>query len=628
MSDHAEKKVSGRDPETADLTTRIKVLAHGQAANQDIGATRGKQYKVLLVCRDKSSQKWGLRWMEQYGMNTALLADPGQALEAARKMMPDAVLVESQLTDENGEKLYSVFNDASDLPMPVYVLCSAARDLAAALDADVFDVARKPVDWQLLGRRVRETIRNRRKLIELESVRESLKEAVGIANEAREQLRTSESIEPLTGLPNRAKFHDLVSQGMGAADRDETQIAVFAIGFNRFRLIAEAMGKRSAELVVLEIGQRLGACLHEAGNVQQHPSGLRTAALGSIGHEHFALMLTCSRDGNEINKLQRKLTNALSQPALIDGQSVNLSASVGVASYPQDAADADSLLLKAESAMRDAQSRGGGFTFYSAEADARSSRRLQLENMLHGAIEREELRLAYQPLIDLASNRIVGVEALLRWPQPDGSLIGPDEFVPVAEDAGLMYRIGAFVLDEACRQLRAWYDDGIKPLRMSVNVSKCQVTNGNFAAIVLGCLQKYDLPAGALDLELSERGVLSDNRDVLNLLSRLKEIGVTLSIDDFGTGDAAIGYLKELPVDTLKIDRSYVKEIVRDGAESAMASAMIALGQKLSMTIVAEGVESREQLAVLESFGCDQYQGFFRSPAVAPGELADMFKKS
>ena len=216
---------------------------------------------------------------------------------------------------------------------------------------------------------------------------------------------------------------------------------------------------------------------------------------------------------------------------------------------------------------------------------------------------------------------------MLRWPQPDGSLIGPDEFVPVAEDAGLMYRIGAFVLDEACRQLRTWYDEGIEPLRMSVNVSKCQVTNGNFAAVVLGCLQKYDIPAECLDLELSERGVLSDNRDVLSLLSQLKNIGVTLSIDDFGTGDAAIGYLKELPVDTLKIDRSYVKEIVRDGAESAMTSAMIALGQKLSMTIVAEGVESREQLAVLESFGCDQYQGFYRSPAVAPDEIAEMFRK-
>ena len=627
MSDRAEKKVSGSEPDTSDLTRRIKVLAHRQPNEPESRDSKAGRFKILLVCADKSSRKWGPRWIEHYDMDTVLLTDSSGALDAARKLMPDAVLVESQLVDQRGEKLYVTLNESADLQMPVYVLCTATRDLAAALDAGVFDVARKPVDWQLVGRRVREAIRNRRKLIELESVRASLKEAVGIANEAREQLRTTESIEPLTGLPNRAKFNELVTQGMGAADRDETQVAVFAIGFNRFRLIAEAMGKRSAELVVQEIGQRLGASLHEAGEVQQHPSGLRTAALGSIGHEHFALMLTCSRDGDEINRLQRKLTSALSQPALIDGQSVNLSASVGVACYPQDAADADNVLLKAESAMRDAQARGGGFSFYSAEADARATRRLQLENMLHGAIERNELRLAYQPLIDLSSNRIVGVEALLRWPQPDGSLIGPDEFVPVAEDAGLMYRIGAFVLDEACRQLRTWYDEGIEPLRMSVNVSKCQVTNGNFAAVVLGCLQKYDIPAECLDLELSERGVLSDNRDVLSLLSQLKNIGVTLSIDDFGTGDAAIGYLKELPVDTLKIDRSYVKEIVRDGAESAMTSAMIALGQKLSMTIVAEGVESREQLAVLESFGCDQYQGFYRSPAVAPDEIAEMFRK-
>lgn len=627
MSDRARTK-SETSPDTADLTTRIKVLAHGQSGAFDGDNESADQFQVLIVCRDRSSQKWGPRWMQHYGIDAVVLTQQEKALDVARNTSPDAVLVESQLTDASGETLYDAINNADDLSMPVYVLCTSTRDLSAALDANVFDVARRPIDWQLLGRRVRAAIRSTRKLIELEAVRTSLNEAVGIANEAREQLRASESVEPLTGLPNRAKFIQLLKQGMGAADRDETHVAVFVIGFNRFRLIAEAMGRRSAELVVLEIGKRLGSCLHEAGDVQQHPSGLRTAALGSIGHEHFALMFTCSPDGDEINLLQRRLMAALSQPALIDGQSVNLSASVGVASYPQDAAETDGVLLKAESAMREAQSRGGGFSFYNADADARAARRLHLENMLHGAIDRDELRLAYQPLIDLTSNRIVGVEALLRWPQPDGSWIGPDEFVPVAEDAGLMYRIGAFVLEEACRQLKAWHDDGIKPLRMSVNVSKCQVTNVNFSAVVLGCLRKYKLPPDSLDLELSERGVLSGNRDVLNLLSQLKRIGVTLSIDDFGTGDAAIGYLKELPVDTLKIDRSYVKELVSCGAENAMTSAMIALGQKLSMTIVAEGVESQEQLAILESFGCDQYQGFYRSPAVTPKEIVKLFRQS
>ena len=199
MSDRANKKATGTHPDSADLTTRIKVLAHGEAANEVIDSANAEHYKVLLVCQDKSSQKWGPRWMMHYGLHATMLTEPSQALETARSLMPDAVLVESQLKDGNGERLYNVLNDAADIAAPVYVLCTAARDLAAALDVDIFDVARKPVDWQLLGRRVRETIRNRRRLIELESVRESLKEAVGIANDAREQLRTSESIEPLTG---------------------------------------------------------------------------------------------------------------------------------------------------------------------------------------------------------------------------------------------------------------------------------------------------------------------------------------------------------------------------------------------------------------------------------------------
>jgi EAL domain-containing protein (putative c-di-GMP-specific phosphodiesterase class I) len=222
---------------------------------------------------------------------------------------------------------------------------------------------------------------------------------------------------------------------------------------------------------------------------------------------------------------------------------------------------------------------------------------------------------------------MIGVEALLRWPQPDGRFIEPEEFVPVAEDSGLMNRVGAFVIDESCRQLKAWQDDGLQALRMCVNVSKCQLTSDDFVAAVERTLEKHDLRPEKLELELSERGVLSGNDDVLDILLHLKRLGVTLSIDDFGTGDAGIAYLKELPVDALKIDRSYVSGLADAGRDSAITSAMIALGHKLGMIVVAEGVETSEQLAILSSLGCDQYQGFYCSPAIFPEKISRVFQK-
>ncbi|MFW2405677.1 MAG: putative bifunctional diguanylate cyclase/phosphodiesterase, partial [Gammaproteobacteria bacterium] len=240
---------------------------------------------------------------------------------------------------------------------------------------------------------------------------------------------------------------------------------------------------------------------------------------------------------------------------------------------------------------------------------------------------KSELQLAYQPLVDVSSDKIVGCEALLRWPQGDGSFLSPAEFVPIAESSGLMIRIGEFVLDTACQQLAAWQEQGVGTLRVSVNVSKCQLATDGFPRIVERCLRRHDVDPGLIDLELSERGVLSGSDDLHGRLRELKQLGVSLSIDDFGTGESAISYLKDLPVDILKIDRSYVMELNSAGNASAITSAMVALGQKLNLTVVAEGVETAEQLASLRAMGCDQYQGFFRAPALSPDELIELIKK-
>lgn len=618
-----------RDEETGDFTSQLRVLAKRTTGAFQPSTDHLQTGTALLVCRDKSSQKWGSRWLRQAEIDVTILADGEDALAQARAIRPDVIVVEAWLADRNGEPLFRVFQDAADLEAPVFVLCSSTKEVSAALDAEVFDVARKPFDWQLLSRRTRLAISQVRQAGEIAEMRESLVSALDVANKARRKLRHTEAFEPITGLPNRAKFVELVARGMGAAARDQNHLAVFAIGFTRFQLVVEAMGRGHANHVITEIGNRLNGCVRKAvDNAGASMQGLRTAAVANIGVGRFAVMITCSADQDELVSLQQLLLEEMSRPAVVEGQTVYLSACVGAAGFPQDAEDADTLVLRSEAAMRDAQSRGGGFRFYCADIDAAASRRLKLEHMLHEAIERGELRLAYQPLTDIASDRIIGVEALLRWPQQGGGLINPDEFVPVAEDCGLMPRIGEFVLNEACRQLRVWHDAGLRHLRMCVNVSKCQLVTEDFPATVKRCIERYKLSPQAIDLELSERGVLSGNDDLLDRMLQLKRLGVTLSIDDFGTGDSAISYLKELPVNTLKIDRSYISGLTGEGRDSAITSAMIALGQKLNMTVVAEGVESLEQLLILKSLGCDQYQGFYRSPAVAPEAVVEFFRQS
>ena len=628
MTDKARKPDEVQPESDIDLTQSIRMLSTPAAPADPRGDHDAGPRSVLLACRDSASRKWGPKWLSQEGFDATIVSETDEALRTARSISPCLIIVEAGLRDERGARLFEIFQDAADLAVPVIALCSNAKDVKAALDAGVFDVVRKPIEWHLVGRRARIAAKIHAAQAQLLQAQGIASKALKLADRAREHLRNRESFEPVTGLPNKSKFIDLLGRGMHAAERDNNYLAVFVIGFSRFRLVIEAMGQESADLVLAEVCKRLQTCLHDAGTIQRELSGLKTGAIANIDHSRFGLMFTCAADSANLTEIPQLLAAELSRPVEISGQAVHLSACIGAAVYPQDADSADSLLQRADNAMRDAQSRGGGFRFYCAETDAAAERKLRIEHMLHEAFEREELRLSYQPLTDVASGRIVGAEALLRWQQPDKSYIPPAEFVPVAEDCGLMIKIGEFVLDQACRQLKAWQLDGFPSFRMSVNVAKCQLMSGRFVDTVQRVLKKHSVDPSCLDLELSERGVLSGDYDVISQLHELKQLGVRISIDDFGTGDSAIAYLKELPIDVVKIDRSYIDGLAQSDKDAAITSAMVALGQKLDLIVVAEGVETLEQLEILQDLGCDEYQGFHISPAVPSEEFARLIHET
>ena len=608
-----------------DLTRTLKRLQVPVAAQDD--PFEEKLGTALLLSRDKEAGKWGRRWLTQSGLETEISSEPKKGLEIARRIRPSVIIVDAVLRDVSGYPVYMALADAADLNVPIIVLCSNSTEAGAALAADVFDIVRKPFDWRLVGKRARYAARAALTESRLRQNDESLAKALELADAARRQLRSRESFEPVTGLPNKGKFMELLKRGMAAADRDRSDLAVFVIGFSRFRLVVEAMGQAQADLALTEFGRNLAECLQQTSSPKRPTRGLRTAAVGSIDQYRFAIMLTCTGGDEEIAEFRDILLNVLARPVQVGGQTVYLSACVGAAIYPQDADTPDRLLQRADNAMRDAQSRGGGFKYFCPETDAAAARKLTIEHKLHEALDQGELTLAYQPICETQSGRVAAAEALLRWPQEDGSFIPPSDFIPVAEESGLILRIGEYVLDEACRQLKAWHDSGIPLPRICVNVARPQLNSAGFAGLVARIVDRHGLEPHNLELEISERGVLSGSADITGQLSELAKLGVRLSVDDFGTGDSAIAYLKDLPVDVLKIDRSYISGLDRNHKDEAIASAMVALGQRLELDVIAEGVETEEQLEIITRMGCSSFQGFLVSEALPAEAFVRLFRK-
>lgn len=606
-----------------DLTHTIRKLSMPKVAENDDLEDEGT---VLLLCRDGTAKKWGPRWLSQVGLQAGIPSDPANALEIARNNKPDLVIVDAGLTDSSGALLYQVLLDAADLEMPILAMCSSNKEAVAAVDAGCFDIIRKPFEWQVISRRARHAHRINTTRLRLKQSQESLDEALRLAEAARKRLRSRENFEPVTGLPNKVKFMELLKRGMAATHKNGGILAVFVVGFTRFRLVIEAMGQQRADLILTHIGNNLAECLHDSDSEQLSGAVIRTAAAASLDQFRFGMMATFPEQGDELTEFQQRVLDTVSKPIQISGQTLYLSACLGIALYPQDAEGEDSLLQRADNAMRDAQSRGGGFKYYCTQTDAAAGRKLKIEHMLHEALDRNELSLAYQPIIEIASRKVIAAEALLRWRQADGSYISPGEFMPIAEESGLVVRIGEFVLNEACRQYKEWHQAGIPLPYMCVNVAKAQLMSSTFASSVRNIIDDHCLRPGVIELEISERGVLSGDYDVITQLHDLKALGVRLSIDDFGTGDSAIAYLKDLPVDVLKIDRSYVSGMTRNPKDEAIASAMIALGQRLDLFVIAEGVEEVEQLALLHKLGCDAMQGYLASKPLPPQEFVKLLK--
>jgi diguanylate cyclase len=425
---------------------------------------------------------------------------------------------------------------------------------------------------------------------------------------ANRQLRHLATHDMLTGLPNRVLLDDRLTQAIAHADRDNRSFALLVCDLDRFKHINDSLGHRAGDELLQEVARRLTAVVRTADTVAR------------FGGDEFVLVGHSIADSEDATHLANRAIEALQAPVRIAGIDVHTSPSIGIAIYPADGASIGALLAHADAAMYSAKQRGrGNVQRYAPGMNAGTEDRVQLESDLHSAITLKQFELHYQPKVDARTGGVRSAEALIRWPHPTRGIVMPGEFIPLAEECGLIGTIGEWVIREACRQARAWQDDGVAPLRVSVNVSAPQFRESGLVDSIRRALDDAGLQARYLEVELTESAVMSNPEESIAILEQLSAMGVLISVDDFGTGYSSMSYLRRFPIDKLKIDRVFISEIVSRPEDASIVRAIISLAHSLHLKVVAEGVETPAQLEFLKAAGCDEYQGYHFSrplPAV------------
>ena len=428
--------------------------------------------------------------------------------------------------------------------------------------------------------------------------------------EAEEQLHHLAHHDSLTGLPNRLLLNARLEHSIQRAHREGTNVAVLFLDLDHFKKVNDSLGHPAGDHLLQLVAKRLLVSARKEDTVARLGGDELTVVLGSMSGAHYAATVS------------QAILDRLSEPFELEEQYVFVSASIGISIYPHDGRDATALLKNADAAMYVAKNKGrNAYHFYSKELTVRARKFLSLETDLYRALEREELLLHFQPQISLQSGYIVGVEALVRWQHPEIGLVPPAEFIPLAEENGLIGAIGMWVMRTACAQTKIWQNDGLTPFRIAVNLSERQLRQTNIVQEVRDILEETGLDPSYLELELTESSVMKNAERALKKLNALQKLGITIAIDDFGTGYSSLSYLKSFPVDRLKIDRSFVHDIPQNANDVAIARAVVTLGHSLNLSVVAEGVETQAQRELLISIGCDEMQGFLYSEPRTASEL-------
>lgn len=432
---------------------------------------------------------------------------------------------------------------------------------------------------------------------------------------AESRIRHLAHYDNLTSLPNRTLLNEHLAEAIGLASQLQRGVAVLFTDLDRFKFVNDTLGHQAGDQLLLLVAQRLRACVRDGDLVAR------------TGGDEFVVVLGDLDEGSMPEDVAERILASLARPFDLAGQQCTVTPSIGIALYPGDGLDGHALIKNADAAMYLAKERGrNNYQFFDHSLSARYSERLELENRLRQALDGNQLELFYQPQVDTLSGELIGLEALIRWRQPDGTMVSPDVFIPIAEECGLIVPIGAWVLHEACRQNHAWLQEGICRVPVGVNLSARQFDDADLLDTIKAALAGARLPPAYLDLELTESLVMRNPEHTRSLLAECKKLGLQLSVDDFGTGYSSLANLKRFPIDRLKIDRSFIKDIVSEPDDAAIAQTIVAMAHTLRLEVIAEGVETEAQLALLRRWRCDAYQGYLCSKPISATEMTAMLR--
>jgi len=567
---------------------------------------------------------------DEYKCQAASSAEEGLQILKAKEF----ALVISDITMPGISGLEMVPQILALNPDTVVIMMSGAQTIDTAIDSlrvGAFDYLTKPFDLRHVEAAVRRALDHhdlrlakrryesqledkvRERTAELLKTTKALQEQITERNRAEEQLNYLAYHDVLTTLPNRSLFKDRLAQALLVAERDRQMLAVLLLSLDQFKNVSDTLGPAMADQLICDVAERLKSGIREGDT------------LAYRGGEEFVLLLTQGTGADDAVGIARRVQLILEPRIDLDGHQVHLTASIGIGLSPVDGQDDESLMKNAGAALFQAKEHGGNtYRFYTADMNAKALKRLTLENKLRRAIERNEFIVYYQPKVDINSWQIVGAEALVRWKDPELGLISPAEFIPLAEETGLIVPIGNWVSKTACSQIKQWHSEGFDCLGISVNLCARQFQEQDLVSTVIEILEQSELEPKYLELEITESSIMTNTDFAVKVLTELKQMGIRVSVDDFGTGFSSLGYLKRLPIDILKIDQSFVRDVSTDPDDAALVMAIITLAHNLRLKVIAEGVETEEQLRLLRLLRCDEIQGYLFSKPLPADEFREL----
>lgn len=569
---------------------------------------------IQIVDDDRATRILMRASLEKMGFRVAEASDGLEALAAFEGLRPDAILLDVMMPKLDGfDTCRAIRKHLAGQHTPILMI-TGLDDLDSihrSFESGATDFITKPINWAVLTYRVKYMLR--------------ASDAFNDVVDKQEQIQQLALFDHLTGLANRTMFKDALEVALAESAKEETQLAVLFMDLDRFKIINDTLGHHVGDVLLQKVAERINGSIRGSDIATRLKKFASKHCVSRLGGDEFTIMLPNLKDPADASIVARRMNNTFVDPFLIEGHEVFISASIGISIYPLDGQDSEALMKHADLAMYYAKEQGkNGFQFYKKSLNVKARERFVFETDLRKAMAAEEFSLWYQPQVDMETGRIVGAEGLTRWEHAQLGMVPPNDFIPLIEELGLIIPFTDWVIRQAGLQQIDWRKNGYKSIRVAINVSSKHFVKQELPERIMRALTREFLQGNVLEVELTESVLAQQGNATLKILQELKELGLSISIDDFGTGYSSLLYLKSFPVDTIKIDRFFIKDILVSEQDAAIVRAIIALAKSLDMTVVGEGIETYEQYLMLREMGCDVGQGFLFSAAIKAEDFSRM----